>query len=403
MIGTRRACRVIIVAIALGSLAIGIADVRGQAPDRAASLSTSFRRAATRARGSLVSVRVADGMPGPMSNGILRPGRFGPVALPPQMFDRELGGDVPRGFTGVVIDADKGYILTADPVIQGTSQQRVVVFPDGQERPANQIRHDPRTGLALLQIDTQGLHLGQVHWGDPAKLQAGDWLIALGQPGVGDPTMSVGIFSTRRRGGGEELLETDAAIPRVGVGGVLINLDGDVVGIARLNARRRDLFDGMSHAIPADRAQRVASDLARFGQVRRAFLGITVEPVEGLPVERRAGPAGVRVSTVGADTPAAEAGIRTGDLIFAVDQRPIDSVADLQEAVESVAIGQVVALSLERQGKRMEIKVKPRAIPTPIGPARTPRIAPGAVPGALNPAYPPVLVPPGSVPDLPED
>jgi serine protease Do len=318
------------------------------------------------------------------------------------MFDRQPEADARTSFTGVVIDADKGYILTADHPAQGASQL-LVTFPDGQERLTNQIRRDPRTGLAVLQVDTQGLHPGQVNWGDPAKLQAGDWLIALGQPGVGDPTMSVGIFSTRRRGGGEELLETDAAIPRVGAGGILINLDGEVVGIARLAGRRSDGFDGMGHAVPADRAQRVAGDLARFGQVRRAFLGITVEPVESRATERRVAPAGVRVSSVGADTPAAEAGVHAGDLIFAIGQRPIDGVADLQEAVEFAMIGQELALTIERQGKRMEVKVKPRAVPAPIGPVRTPRIVPGSTPGAAVPASPPVPTPPGVVPDLPDD
>ena len=124
----------------------------------------------------------------------------------------------------------------------------------------------------------QGLHPTAVSWGNPDKLEPGDWLVALGQPGVGDPSMSVGVFSTRRRGGGEELLETDAAITRVGAGGVLINLNGEVVGICKLGGRRADGFEGMGHAIPADRARRVADDLGRFGQVRRAYLGITVEP-----------------------------------------------------------------------------------------------------------------------------
>jgi serine protease Do len=392
MIGTRRAWRTII-AIALGGLVTGIGDVRVLAQDRAGSLSASFRRAASRARGALVSVRLPDGMRVPTPYVPTRPGRFGPAPVLPQMFDRQPEADARANFTGVVIDADKGYVLTADHPTLGASQL-LVTFPDGHERLTGQIRRDPRTDLALLQVDTQGLRPGQVNWGDPAKLQPGDWLIALGQPGIGDPAMSVGIFSTRRRGGGEELLETDAAIPRVGAGGILVNIDGDVVGIARLATRRRDGFDGMGHAVPADRAQRVAGDLARFGQVRRAFLGITVEPVEGRPSERRVAPAGVRVSSVGAKTPAAEAGVQTGDLIFAIGQRSIDSIEDLQEAVEFATIGQDLALTVERQGKRMELKVKPRAVPAPILPPRVPRMIPGSPPG---------LPPPAVVPDLPDD
>ncbi len=117
--------------------------------------------------------------------------------------------------------------------------------------------------------------------------------------------------------------------------------------------------------------------------------------------EHRATPAGVRVSSVGPDTPAAEAGIHPGDLIFAVGQRPIDGVADVQAAVEFAAIGQELPLTLERQGKRMEVKVKPRAVAAPTGAMRTPRI--NAAPGAAGPGSPPPIVPPGALPDLPDD
>jgi S1-C subfamily serine protease len=232
--------------------------------------------------------------------------------------------------------------------------------------------------------------------------------------------MSVGVFRTRRRGGGEELNETDAAITRVGAGGGLINLDGEVVGICKLGGRRADGFEGMGHAIPADRARRVADDLGRFGQVRRAYLGITVEPVDPAMAGRRGSAAGVRVVTVGAGTPAAEAGVRPGDVILAVGQRPVDSVAGVQEAVESATIGEELALSLERQGKRMEFKVRFRAVPGPMGPARSPRpgttfgpgrdpnqggqALPGSPPGPAFPGDPPLSppTPPGAPSGPPE-
>src|SRR5262249_55506816 len=159
--------------------------------------------------------------------------------------------------------------------------------------------------------------------------------------------------------------ETDAAITRIGSGGVLINLNGEVLGICKLGGRRVDGFEGMGHAIPADRARRVAEDLGRFGQVRRAYLGVTVEPLAPGIGARRGASAGVRVVTVGAGPPAAEAGVRQGDVILAVGQRPVDSVEGVQEAVESVTIGDEVTLDIERQGKRMEIKVKPRAVSAP--------------------------------------
>ncbi len=132
MIGTRRPWR-IIVAIALGFLGTGIADGRCLAQERAVSLSASFRRAASRASGALVSVRLPGGVRvgGPYI--APRTGRFGPMPAPPQMFDRMADAEARVGFTGVVIDADKGFILTADSPTQGVSQL-LVTFPDGKER-----------------------------------------------------------------------------------------------------------------------------------------------------------------------------------------------------------------------------------------------------------------------------
>jgi serine protease Do len=405
MMGSRRAWQ-ILAPVLLGSLATWILDGRAMADDPAASLSAGFRRAAARARGSLVSLRIPDGFLPSIPTMRLRPGRIAAPPLFPPLGDRPSEGDGRTTFSGLVIDAEKGLILTADHATQGVSQL-VVTFPDGQERMTSQIRRDGRSGLAVLAVEMQGLHPTPVSWGNPEKLEPGDWLIALGQPGVGDPSMSVGVFSTRRRGVGEELLETDAAITRVGAGGILVNLNGEVVGICKLGGRRADGFEGMGHAVPADRARRVAEELGRFGQVRRAYLGVTVEPVASGPAGRLGISTGVRVVNVGAGTPAAEAGVRQGDVILSVGQRAVDSVASVQDAVESVTIGDAITLDLERQGQRMQLKVKPRAVPAPAGALRSGRpgmmLEPGRDPRQGTPALPgaPPVGPPSFPPGLP--
>lgn len=396
MTGRRRAPRSL-QWVVLGLLTINITTPQAHAQDAATSLSASFRKAAARTRGSLVSLRAPENSYryGPWS------ARFGPAS----MTDTS-EGDPRTTFSGVVIDADQGHILTIEPQPAGISQL-LVTFPDGHERLTSSIVRDPRSGLAIVSVDPKDLHLTAVRWGNPATLEPGDWLVALGQPGVGDPSMSVGVFGTRRRGGGEELIETDAAIARVGGGAILIDLSGEVVGIAKRGGRRADGFGGMGHAIPADRARRVGDDLIRFGQVRRAFLGVAVQPIEPTADGRVGRGAGVRVTSVAAGTPAAEAGLRPGDVIRAVGQRPVDAPLDLQEAVERVTLGDEVVLDVERQGQRMGVKARPRPMPGPAGATRTPRTGPIFTPeGGPPPAGP---LPPlsffhtsGSLPVAPE-
>ena len=117
------------------------------------------------------------------------------------------------------------------------------------------------------------------------RLRPGDWVLSIGQPGGSSPALSSGIFSSRRRGLGtpglsEEWLETDAAVNSLNSGGPLVNLEGEVVGINTAHTGRRGQVAGMGFALPADRARRVASDLIAYGRVRRAFLGVHIEPAQ---------------------------------------------------------------------------------------------------------------------------
>ncbi len=366
MIHLRRESRapvtVILAAVAIAAAGIGGLPSRAAAQD-AAALSASFRRAAAGAKGALVTIRVPEGLtstpplpprPGP-GWPMPRPGPLPSVVRAPE-------DDGPVSWTGVVIDAERGHVLTTDRPTRGAIQL-VVTFPDGAERPTTEVRRDDRSDLALLVVDMKGLRPHQAAWGDPAKLEPGDWLVAMGQPGPGAPSLSAGVFSARREARGEFLLETDAAIPRVGAGGVLVNLAGEVVGIGKLGGRRADGFEGMSHAIPADRARRIAADLARFGRVRRGHLGVYIDASGPLAPPSEDGTPGVHVSAVQRDSPAAQAGLRRGDLIIAAGGRPVNGVAALQEAVERTPIGDELKLTVRRDGETLEIPTRPRPEP----------------------------------------
>ncbi len=367
-----------LVAAALGFWVVGSMAPAGQAQDAAEVLSASFRKAAQRVQPAVVAVRALEGSRPALPlvlppRGYYPPGQLvPPVGRPAVELDREPAGSG----SGLVIDAEHGHILTTDQVLQGAAQA-VVVLPDGRERLTSQIRRDPRGDLALLIVDPQGLGLSPVTWGNAAALQPGDWVIALGQPGGSAPTMSAGIVSARRRvpgvGGAAELIETDAVIHRVNSGGPLVNLRGEVVGINKQGARRLEGLEGMGWAIPADRARRIAEQLARFGQVRRGYLGVQVEPVDPASAEGPNPPGGVLIAAVSPGSPAALAGLSPGDVILRVGPHPIQGVAMLQELIEQAPIEEELTLTIARQGQRLEVKVRPRALPGPLGSTGTTR------------------------------
>ncbi len=313
-------------------------------------------------RPALVAIRPLDGeRPIPFG-----PGQFGPgIVLPPRA--GLLGDDDRRpGCSGIIVNADQGRILTIDHALRGASQV-LVIFSDGRQRATSEIRRDPRSDLALLVVDPQGLGLTQVSWGDANTLEPADWVLALGQPGGSAPMMSAGIVSARRRIGGESMIETDAVMTPVNSGGPLVNLNGDVVGINQVGGRRRDGLEGMGYAISGDRARRIAADLARFGRVRRAYIGVQIKPVDPSTTTGRDLPVGVVIGGVEAGGPAAEAGLRAGDVLIQVRGRPIDGIATLQDLIEFVPIGEELTLTIERLGRRSDVKVRPRAMPDPAG------------------------------------
>jgi len=340
------------------------------AQGQAESLSASFRKATGRVSPAVVAIRPLDS-----------PHRFVPMPLP-SVGPLRLGEMVPRvavrvgeidgepAGTGLVIDLDRGHVLTCDHVLRGSSQA-AVILADGRERFSSQIRRDPRLDLAVLVIDPKGLNLTQAAWGDPGALQPGDWVLSIGQPAGSAPSISAGIFSALRAGAGiapaDLLLETDARVNPLHSGGPLVNLKGEVVGINVTLAGRRGGLASMGYAIPADRARRAAADLAEFGRVRRAYLGVQVEPVQPSLPERPMDAAPVVIVSVNPGTPASEAGLRPGDRIVSIGGRPIAGVAMLQSAVELAPIGEELALAVDRDGQRIEVKVPARAQPMSPG------------------------------------
>jgi serine protease Do len=372
------------------TLMILLGSSRASGQNEAESLSASFRKAAHQILPAVVSVRPqgiagrSPLLPMPVPIEPVLPGPGEPLTVP-----------MPRdpGASGVVIDAEKGLVLTNDHVVRGASRI-VVVLPDGREREARKVRHDPQSDLALLTIDPDGLQ--QAAWGDSEVLDTGDWVLAVGQPFGLSGTVTAGIVSSKGRGLGqalfqEDLIQTDAAINAGSSGGPLVNLKGEVVGINLAIKTHNGGYEGVGFAIPASRARRVAADLAQFGRVRRAYLGIEIQPVDPDSADRLIQPSAVAITGVLSGSPAAVAGLRAGDVVVKLNGKPAEGLSKLRSAIEFAPVDDPLELTIVRGGETREVRVRPEARTEP---AERPEPAPA---GGLIPrgqVFRPVPVPP---------
>jgi len=356
--------------LVLASLTLGIllacsnGPARGQA--EAEGLSASFRKASRLVLPAVVTVRPI---------GIVAP--VDPPRRPffgPEVADR--GPRPPReaGGSGVVIDAARGLVLTNDHLVEGAASL-VIVLADGRERPVRQAWRDPKSDLAVVAIEPAGL--AQAAWGESDALDIGDWVLAVGQPFGLSGTVTAGIVSGKGRGIGmalyEDLIQTDAAINPGNSGGPLVNLRGEVVGINTAIKTLGGGYEGVGFAVPSSRARRVAADLVEYGRVRRSYLGVTIRAVDLPTADRLNAPGAAVVTSVAAPSPAAEAGLRPGDVILQVGGKSAPSLGALQAAIEVARVGEPLDLAIDRAGQPLAVVVRPEPQPDRFG-------LPGAAP-----------------------
>lgn len=337
----------------------------------AEALSARFRDAARAVQPSVVGI---EGTVTSVPPRVMAPTRIrvpgvditapGPIVQGAPEIDRQTG-------SGLVVDAQKGLILTADHVV-AYSEDLVVTLPSGEQRPVVSIVRDPQSDLALLTIAPAGLSAAA--WGNSELLDLGDWVITVGSPFGLTGTITAGIVSGRARSiherRFEDLIQTDASVYPGSSGGPLVNLRGEVVGIVIAWQGDPDRERGPGFAIPSKRARRVAMDLAEFGHVRRAYLGVRLE---------ESAPGQVLVTAVEPNTPASAAGLLPGDLILKVNNRPVTSSGEVQAVVEFAEIGQPLTLSVRRGETVVELPVSPSERPV-VAPAPTPDfIRPGSL------------------------
>jgi Do/DeqQ family serine protease len=281
--------------------------------------------------------------------------------------DRDEGVQPPRGFrrrglgSGVVVSPD-GYILTNHHVIDGASTIRAE-FADGRVLDARQVGSDPPSDLALLKVEATALPA--IAFGNSDAVQVGDVVLAVGNPlGVGQ-TVTMGIISGKGRstsmgdGSYEDFLQTDAPINQGNSGGALVNLRGELVGINSQILSPSMGNIGIGFAIPVNMARHVMTELREVGRVRRAQLGVTVQPVTADMAESlglsRAG--GAIVSQVAAGSAAERAGVRRGDIIRSLNGQAVTDTNSLRNRVAALAPGSTATLSITRDGTERTVNV----------------------------------------------
>jgi Do/DeqQ family serine protease len=260
--------------------------------------------------------------------------------------------------SGVIIDARQGLVLTNHHVIQSASKV-VVVLKDRREFDAVIVGSDAGTDVALLRIAAD--NLTAVSMGNSDAMSVGDFVVAIGNPfGIGQ-TVTSGIVSALGRGlspeGYEDYIQTDAAINPGNSGGALVNLDGELIGIntAIIGAGARGQPAGnigIGFAVPSNMARAVIAQLQKYGEVRRGRIGIGAKDVTPrLARERNLGVTeGAFVETVEKDSPAERGGVRAGDVVVALNKRPVHANADLRNQVALIPVGDTIDIAYWRGG-----------------------------------------------------
>ena len=289
-----------------------------------------------------------------------------PRVVQVRMGRRQSSGWRPTGSGSAVVFTPDGYLLTAAHVV-ADADRGTALFTDGAERRVEIVGRDPLSDLAVAKVDASRERLDAATLGDADRLRVGQLVVAVGSPLGLTGTVTAGVVSAlgrslaARAGAGtrvvENVIQTDAALNPGNSGGALADSSGEVVGINTAVAGI-----GLGLAIPIGAGtRRIVASLLHDGRVRRAWLGIAGarRPLPGRVSRRLGRPAGIGVEEVVPGSPAAAAGLRSGDLILDVDGQAVADAGDLQRLMLDEAIGRAVRLRILRVGEVVELRAVP--------------------------------------------
>jgi serine protease Do len=275
----------------------------------------------------------------------------------------ELEWDVQAIGSGVIVDAQRGYVLSANHVVAHVPTVQVTT-KDGRRFVAKLIGRDPATDVAVLRL--QGAQaLKAIPTGDSDRLEVGDFVIAVGNPfGLGQTVTSGLVSALGRTGlskqGYEDFIQTDAPINPGNSGGALVNMRGELVGINTAIFSAGGGNVGIGFAVPINMARRVMEQIVEHGQVQRGRIGVSMKDLTpGIGATQPAGTMeGAVIAEVSRGSPAERVGIQKGDIVIAADGAPIRSAARLRNKIGLTPVGESLQLTLQRKGVAHNVSVE---------------------------------------------
>jgi len=301
-------------------------------------------------------------------------GRREPESESDNFWDRFLPPRARTVGSGVIITAD-GYILTNNHVIDDAVQDGIsVILENKKSYPARVVGKDSSTDLAVIKIDANDLSALTV--GDSDRVEVGEWVLAIGNPFRLRSTVTAGIVSALSRDVQiiddvmriESFIQTDAAINRGNSGGALVNTSGELIGINTAIATQSGNYQGYGFAVPSNLALKIASDLIEFGEAKRGLLGVRIESVTNAIAKRAEldNIRGVHVVGTPENGAAIEAGIEPADIILSVNGAEVNEVNQLQEKIAMYRPGDIVNLTIWRDGEEIQrsVALAELALPT---------------------------------------
>ena len=263
--------------------------------------------------------------------------------------------------SGVIVDSERGLVLTNHHVI-ANAIQITITMRDGRQVEAEIVAADPKTDIAVLKIPTE--NLTALKTADSNELKVGDFVVAIGNPfGLGQ-TVTSGIISALSRSGlgieeYEDFIQTDASINPGNSGGALVNLRGELVGINTAIFSQSGASHGIGFAIPINLALRIAEQILETGEVKRGFLGVSIQDIspslaEAFGLDKKNG---ALINKVLKDSPADKAGLQPGDVVISIDGKKVRNANDVRNRIGLLPVGEKIQFKLLRDGKEFELVV----------------------------------------------